>query len=83
MEKPVQASEIAPNAQVSHPGKIIGFTTCVIGLLLVAAGAISGLRIARTLDFSCGAILLVIGLASAFGRRTVNKERTLARQLNK
>jgi solute:Na+ symporter, SSS family len=77
MEKPVQASEIAPNAQVSHPGKIIGFTTCVIGLLLVAAGAISGLRIARTLDFSCGAILLVIGLASAFGRRTANKEENI------
>jgi solute:Na+ symporter, SSS family len=70
MKSPVEREESMSDSPMSHPSKIIGFATVVIGVLLVAAGVISGVRTARTIDYSCGAILILIGLASAGLRRS-------------
>ena len=77
LEKPVLPGELRENKAVSHPATIIGFTTCAVALLLIAAGAISGVRSARLIDFACGGILLVIGCSSLFAGRARPEEKIL------
>jgi hypothetical protein len=64
MSIPVQRSESLENPGISRPSKVIGFATGMVGTLLIAAGAISGVHTARMIDFACGGILVLLGLAS-------------------
>lgn len=61
LETPVVPSELGENTTMSHPGRIIGSTTVAVGVLLCAAGAISGIRMAQSIDLVCGGVLLLIG----------------------
>ncbi|HZY62642.1 MAG TPA: hypothetical protein VFE38_08955 [Edaphobacter sp.] len=70
LETPVAPSELEENTTMSHPGKIIGSTTVAVGVLLCAAGAISGAKAAQSMDLMCGGVLLLIGSFSFYrGRR--------------
>ena len=64
MDVPVLRSESVDNPGMSRPSKIIGFSTIMVGALLILAGAISGVRTARMIDLACGGILVLIGLIS-------------------
>ncbi len=64
MNIPVQRSESVENQGMSRPSRVIGFATSMVGTLLIAAGAISGVHTARMIDFACGGILVLLGLAS-------------------
>jgi solute:Na+ symporter, SSS family len=69
MKTPVERDETGSHSPMARPSRVIGFATVVIGVLLVTAGAISGVRTARAIDFSCGALLVVVGSASLIPKR--------------
>jgi hypothetical protein len=70
IQSPVEEAEVASDSRMSRTSGVVGLATGVIGALLITAGAISGAHAARSIDFSCGAILILLGLVSA-GRRRV------------
>jgi solute:Na+ symporter, SSS family len=70
MQSPVEGAEVGSNSRMSRTSGVVGLATSVVGVLLIAAGAISGAHAARSIDFSCGSILILLGLISA-GRRRV------------
>jgi SSS family solute:Na+ symporter len=69
MQSPVERSELASDSPMARASSIVGFATIVVGGLLFAAGAISGAQAARGIDFSCGALLILLGLVSVGQRK--------------
>lgn len=73
MEAPVQRSEVPDNRRISDSSKAIGFATLMVGLLLVIAGGISGVRTACIVDLGCGGILALTGLGLMLCRLSPRK----------
>jgi SSS family solute:Na+ symporter len=62
MGRAVRQDEVPVNPGTADSSKIVGFATLIVGFLLVAAGALSGMRTAQIIDFTCGGLLAVGGL---------------------
>jgi SSS family transporter len=61
MDRPVEAKEVlAAGANPAAP--VLGLSTAGVGMLLIAAGAISGSGTARIIDCAVGAVFLAIAL---------------------
>lgn len=61
MEIPVRQDEVPANSRNADSSRIVGFVTLTVGLLLVVAGALSGVHTAQIVDFACGGLLAVGG----------------------
>jgi Na+/proline symporter len=62
METPVERSEVPETRGTSDSSRAVGFATLMVGLLLVVAGGISGVRTACIVDLGCGGMLALTGL---------------------
>ena len=62
MDLPVLPGEVVDSPETADSSGMIGFATAIVGLLLVIAGAISGVRTARIVDLTCGGALAVAGI---------------------
>ena len=70
MDQPVLPAEIVDSSGTADSTGMVGFATAIVGLLLVIAGAISGVRIARIVDLACGGVLAVAGIHLMVRRRS-------------
>jgi hypothetical protein len=77
MDLPVLPGEVVDSSGTADSSGMVGFATAIVGLLLVIAGAISGVRTARIVDLGCGGILAVAGInlmvRKRWGRRKVSR----------